>query len=123
MHALHRQRGIGWFGLLFVLSVLGLASLITMKSIPIYLNEMKIKSSVEKVAADPEAAAAGIGEIRKLLQRYWDIEDITRLMPADIIIVRQDDEKLLSYDYEAVVPLFSNVSLLFHFKREIPIGR
>ena len=41
-----RQKGIGWFGLLFVLGVLGLFAVVGVKCLPIYLNQMKLAATL-----------------------------------------------------------------------------
>ena len=116
-----RQKGIGWFGLLFIFAVLGFFTVVGMKVLPLYLNQMKIASSVSKVAGDPSLADAEIGELRKSLQRYWDIESIDTLDPKDIKVKRTDKGRLLSYDYEASAHLFYNISVVIHFKADVPL--
>ncbi len=74
-----RQRGLGWFGLLLVLGLIAFFAIVGVKCLPIYLNQMKIASSVKKVASDPSNARAEVSELRNDLQRYWDIEDIAHL--------------------------------------------
>ena len=115
----HRQRGLGWFGLLFVFAGLGFVMLIAFKCIPIYLNQMKISRAVSAVAMD---APASVTEIRSSLQRYWDIEDIDDLTPRDVKVVRAADGRRLSYDYEARRHLFANVSLVLEFGADVPIS-
>lgn len=116
-----RQKGMGWFGLLFLFAVLGLFAIVGAKTLPLYLNQMKITSSVKKVASEPSNASAEAGELRKALQRFWDIESIDTLEPKDIKIKRTEQGRFLSYDYEARTHLFYNISLVLHFKEDAPL--
>ncbi|MEW6166551.1 MAG: DUF4845 domain-containing protein [Pseudomonadota bacterium] len=116
-----RQRGLGWFGLLFVLAVIALAAIVTVKCLPIYLNQMKVASSVSKVASDPENGKGEIGQIRDALQRYWDIEDINYLEPRDVKIKRTQSGRFLSYEYEARERLFYNISIVIEFSDDVPL--
>lgn len=119
----HRQRGIGWFGLLFVLGVIALGAIVTIKCLPLVINEFEIRKAVETVAHDPELANADAVMLRGRLQRFWDVEDITQITPRDIRVVRENDQRTLAYDYEARAHLFYNVSILLAFSREVPVGR
>jgi hypothetical protein len=114
-----RQRGLGWFGLLFVFAGVGFLMLIGFKVIPIYLNQMKISRAVNAVALDAPGSAT---EIRSSLQRYWDIEDIDDLTPRDVKVVRSSNGRRLSYDYEARRHLFANVSLVLDFGADVPMA-
>lgn len=117
-----RQRGLGWFGLLFVLAVIAFVAIVVVKCLPIYLNQMKISSSISKVAADPENGRAEVGELRKDLQRYWDIEDIKYLEPRDVKIKRTQSGRFLSYEYEAREHLFYNISVVIEFSGDVPLA-
>ncbi|MFP5304305.1 MAG: DUF4845 domain-containing protein [Gammaproteobacteria bacterium] len=116
-----RQRGLGWFGLLFVLAVIALAAIVTVKCLPIYLNQMKVASSVNKVASDPENGKGEVGQIRNALQRYWDIEDINYLEPRDVKVKRTQSGRFLSYEYEARERLFYNISIVIEFSDDVPL--
>lgn len=117
-----RQRGLGWFGMLLVLGVIAFVAIVVVKCLPIYLNQMKIASSVSKVATDPGNARAEVGELRRDLQRFWDIEDITYLQPRDIKVKRTQTGRYLSYEYEARERLFYNISIVIEFADDVPLA-
>jgi hypothetical protein len=122
MNLRSRQLGLGWFGMLFVLGAIAFVSIIVIKCLPIYLNQMKVASSVSKVATDPENAKAEVGNLRKDLQRYWDIEGINHLEPRDINVKRTQDGRFLSYEYEARESLFYNISIVMEFADDVPLA-
>lgn len=116
-----RQRGMGWFSVLFVLAVLGFFAVVGVKMLPLYLNQMKIASSVKKVATDPAYAGAEVGQLRSAMQRYWDIESIETLTPRDIKVKRTEHGRFLSYDYEVREHLFYNVHVVLHFQDDVAL--
>ncbi|MES0873599.1 DUF4845 domain-containing protein [Sinimarinibacterium thermocellulolyticum] len=113
---------MGWFGLLFVLGVIAFTAIVVVKCLPIYLNQMKVASSVSKVAADPENGRAELHDLRRDLQRYWDIEDIKYLEPRDIKVKRTASGRFLSYAYEARERLFYNISIVIEFADDVPLS-
>lgn len=122
MHMRSRQRGLGWFGLLFVLGVIAFTAIVVVKCLPIYLNQMKIASSVNKVASDPSNGRAELRNLRNDLQRYWDIESINYLTPRDIKVKRTANGRFLSYEYEARERLFYNISIVIDFQDDVPLA-
>ncbi|MEC9363933.1 MAG: DUF4845 domain-containing protein [Pseudomonadota bacterium] len=122
MHMRSRQRGLGWFGLLFVLGVIAFSAIVAVKCLPIYLNQMKVASALSKVAADPENGRAEMHVLRVALQRYWDIEDIKYLQPRDIKVKRTANGRFLSYEYEARERLFYNISIVIDFQDDVQLA-
>jgi hypothetical protein len=122
MQLRHRQKGLGWFGLLFVFAVIGFTAIVVAKCFPIYMNQMKVASALNKVASNPEIGNAEGGEaVRKALQKFWDVDDITRLDYKDVKIKRSDRGRFMVYDYEAKERLFYNIYIVIHFKGEVPL--
>ncbi|MGV2481526.1 UNVERIFIED_CONTAM: DUF4845 domain-containing protein, partial [Salmonella enterica subsp. enterica serovar Weltevreden] len=58
---------------------------------------------------------------RKALQKFWDVDDITRLDYKDVKIKRSDRGRFMVYDYEAKERLFYNIYIVIHFKGEVPL--
>ena len=114
------QKGIGFLGLVFLLVAIGTLGTIFMKMYPLYLNEMKLKRAVTETAKNPDVTAAP-GALRSALTRWWDVDDIEFVSPADITINKTKTGKTLSYDYYARADVFSNISVIVHFKNDIPV--
>ncbi len=114
-----RQRGLGWFGMLCLFAFIGFVSLLVFTCLPVYLNQMKITRAVHAVAQD---APSSVTEVRRGLQRYWDIESIEDLKPAEVRVVRGNGGRQLSYYYEARRHLFANVSIVLEFEDAVPMA-
>ena len=111
------QAGIGLFGFIVLMGLIGFFALVTVKVVPLYLNEMKIARSVHAVAIDPQSADEDNGQVMYHLARRWDIEDPTMLDVKDVKIVKEKDgRRAIKYDYDARVNLFYNVYVVINFK-------
>lgn len=123
MQSRHRQKGLGWFGLLFIFAVIAFVAIVSAKCFPIYMNQFKLQSTLNKVASsgDPVTDDGGLS-IRKSLERFWAIEDITRIDFKDIKLKRNERGRFLTYDYEAREKLFYNIFIVIHFKGEVQLA-
>jgi hypothetical protein len=116
-----RQRGLGLWGWIFVLGVIGSVAMITLQLIPIYLAEMSIQRVVKSTANDPANSNAPLTTLRANMKTRWDVEGITTLSPNDVTLEKYGAGRALAYDYEARAELFGNVSLVVHFAQKYPI--
>ncbi|MFP5357638.1 MAG: DUF4845 domain-containing protein [Gammaproteobacteria bacterium] len=116
------QRGLGWLGLLFIFGMIGFTALLTMKCLPIYLNQMKITRAVNSVAQSAEVRnSQSVEPARAALGRFWIVEDIIYISPRDVKMLRTEAGRVLAYEYEARERLFGNVSIVFEFSEKVPI--
>lgn len=115
------QRGLGWFGMLFVLGTVAFLAIVTIKVGPLYMNQMTVERIVKRVAGDPSMANADPAQIRESLQRGWDVDYVDQLEPRDIKIKRTQSGRMLSYEYEARVNLFYNIYVVVLFEGEEPM--
>ncbi len=113
------QRGLGWFGLLLVLGIIGITAIVVVKCLPLYLNQMKLAKAVHQIADDPDLANSDPAALRNRMQRHWDIDDIILIEPKDIKVKRTDQGRFLSYDYEARTNLFYNIYVVIHFQDDV----
>ena len=118
---LSKQRGIGFWGLMMVLILVGFFALIAFKVGPIYLNHAQIVRALNNVGSSGEFSNAPPTEIRRALQKRWDVDYISRIEPKDIKIKRTKDGKVLAYQYIAEEKLFYNVHVAAHFEGEVPL--
>ena len=122
MQLRHRQKGLGWFGLLFIFGVIAFTAIVGAKCFPIYMNQFKLASTLNKVASDANSTDDGGAALRKELQRYWDIDDITHVYPKDIKLKRNERGRFMTYDYEAREKLFYNIYIVIHFQGEVQMS-
>jgi hypothetical protein len=119
-----KQRGLGLFGLIFVLFLIGVVVLLVIKCLPIYLNEMSIRRDLHEVATQLATSGSDLDpeDVRRQIQHRWDIDYISQLEPKDISITKEGSAGAsIAYDYEARTNLFANVFLVIHFADTIQI--
>lgn len=122
MRSMHEQRGLGWFGMLFVLAAIAFVAIVVVKTLPIYLNQMKVASAIHKTAADPEVSRGDVRAIRDELQRFWDVDSIDHLTVSQVRIGRAEHGRTISYDYEARAHLFYNISVVIEFSDAVALA-
>ena len=121
MQLQNAQRGLGLWGWVFVLSVIGFVAMITLQLVPIYLAELAIQKVVKQTANDPVNASAPIATLRNNMRTRWDVEGITTLDVNQITLEKYGAGRALCYDYEAKAELFANISLVVHFEQKYPM--
>ncbi len=120
-----RQRGLSLPRLLLAMVLLIFGGNILLLTVPVYLNNDKIESAVRRVAAQSDIRAVSKGEIASRIKRYLDVDyahgtvDINKSLKMK----RSRDKLQLQVDYETVVPLFANVSLLLKFENHIDAAK
>ncbi len=119
--SLKRQRGLGWFGMLFIFGTIAFVAIIVVKVGPLYMNHMTMVRNVKAVADDATMGTAEPNVIRRALESRWDVDYISQIDDKDIKIKRSDKGRVLAYDYEARVNIFYNVFVVIHFTGEHPM--
>ena len=120
---IHGQRGLGLFGFIFVLALIGFVALVTIKTVPLYLNQMTLKRDLSEVATQVNSSGSeiDIGELRRDIEKRFDIDYISQLEPKDIKVSNTEKGVTMGYDYEARANLFSNIFIVIRFKDDIPL--
>jgi hypothetical protein len=122
MNLRHRQRGLGLWGWIFVLGVIGFFAMVTLQLIPIYLAELSIQRVVKATAQDQGNAGLPLPELRRSMRTRWDVEGITTLDMNQIKLVKHGASgRALAYEYEARAHLFYNISIVVNFKQAFPM--
>ena len=113
-----RQNGITFIGWLFLLVPVAIIGYAAIRLTPVYLNYTKVARSLEQIAADNEGESQlNATAVRIALEKRFDIESINFPEVKQIEVGRDGQDWVLRANYEEVVPLFSNVSLLVKFDK------
>jgi hypothetical protein len=116
------QKGASlWMVMLFVI-VLGFAAVFGLKLIPIYLEWWKVEKAVSG-ALQPGVGAQSIKEINIAIVRRLDIDEVRRMTNANLAeymtITKKGNTVTVDINYDAVEPLFGNLSVLAHFEKSL----
>ncbi|GAC1301121.1 MAG: hypothetical protein NVSMB10_00150 [Steroidobacteraceae bacterium] len=117
----HRQRGMSFVGMLFILGFVGLVGYAGLRLVPVYLNYMKVARSMDSSAAEFKGDNPDPAGIRRSLEKHWQIDDISSVDAKDVEIVKGDDGLSLHVEYDDSTPYISNVSLTVHFDKTVKV--
>lgn len=126
MNRIQKQQGLGIVGWIIVLGIIAFFTIVTTKTMPMYLFHMKVVKAVRQVAGTGSYADSEPGEIHRALERHWDVEGIAyKTFHYRQIKVKQlpGGQRALSYDYELRSNLFYNIFIVIHFKDDVPLRR
>lgn len=111
---MQRQAGLSFVGFIVVAVFVALIAILAFKAFPAYMEFYSIKKAINSVAKD------GVGktpeDIRQSFARHAEIEYIKAVQPQDLVINNSGGALSVSVNYEQVVPVVANVSLLFTFE-------
>jgi hypothetical protein len=108
------QRGISLMGVIFVLFILVVAGIFSLKLIPAYIEYFKAKAAIEAIAAD-RSKTASPSEVRKAFDARATIDDIETIKASDLEITKQGNDVVINFAYRKEVPLFANIGLFVDF--------
>ena len=118
----HRQRGItvmGWIVLLVPVAIVGY---VLIRAVPVYLNYAKVTRAFEQVKSEYSASEGTTRElIRSSLEKRLDIDYIDSPKIGDVSIRKSDEGWVMEVEWEDVVPLMYNASLLLEFDKSVTI--
>ncbi len=116
-----QQRGATMLGMLTIVAILGLALYSIMRLWPLYFEYYSIVRSMQEVAKDNKDGA-DIPQLRKGLERHWEIEDIKSLDVKDIEIKKLGAGFQIHAEYEARTNFISNIFWVVDFDKTVTVG-
>ena len=118
----HRQRGItvlGWIALLVPVAIVGY---VMIRAVPVYLNFGKVTRAFEQVRSEYSSSEGTTREmIKASLEKRFDVDYIESPKIGDVSITKTGEGWLVEVEWEDVVPLMYNASLLLEFEQNATI--
>ncbi|TAN69067.1 MAG: DUF4845 domain-containing protein [Methylobacter sp.] len=118
-----RQQGLTLISLVFLLGLIGFFVLLTLKIVPIYLDHGKVKSALEALKASPDLETKSEFEIRDSLNKRFNINYVYDVKQDDIKVIKHGSYVKVDIEYETVVKLAGNLSVLAEFHDTIEAGQ
>ena len=124
MNLKSRQTGATMWSMFMISLMVVFFALLLFKLIPPYLQDLKVKSVLDSIEQQADSGMSN-PEIMVALSKRFDIDDIEHVELSDITIERRGAFKVINIEYEAVIPLILNISVLIEFDHsvEIPAGQ
>ena len=120
----NRQSGMTFLGLLVLIVVLGTWVYASMSVVPMYLNYMKVASSLEKVRDEFDSNPGTTEQmIRNSIYRYFDVESVNEKVFSykDIMVRKNGGMFVVTAAYEDTAPFVSNIYFLTSFDKSVEI--
>ena len=105
-----RQKGATFIGMVIVIAAVVFFAMLGLKLGPAYLEFMNVKNAIKKVAnsadlSDKKAVASQFNNSAS-------IDNISVVKGSDLVV----NDGTVSVDYQVVVPIMANASVLLDFK-------
>ena len=121
--ARNRQQGITTFGMIILVTFIGLFAFAALRLTPVYLNYMKIVGVVEGVREEFDGNGPTVSGIRTSVRRRFDIESVAQIVAKDVNLEAVDGGYQVSVKYDHTAPFISNVYFTVKFDKAVIIRR
>lgn len=116
MQSLQKQRGLSGISILVILIVAGFLVYVGIKITPVYIDHYAVKAALSSVENDPLTARKSKREIRNMITKRLDVNNIRHINRDHINIKRSGKNTIISIAYEERRPIVYNISLLMTFE-------
>lgn len=117
-----RQRGMTMWSVAFVIGVAVFFLFLFFNLLPPYLEDLKVRTAINGVAAESGAGSMPKGALVESLRKRFDIDNVTNVAADQLAVETRGKTKFLHIQYEVVVPLAYNVSALLDFDHASPVA-
>jgi hypothetical protein len=112
-----------FWGLMLSAVIFGFFVLLFFKLLPPYLENAKVKTSLENLARQPDAGSMEKAQIKAALDRRFSIEDINDIdLNKALFVEKKPGSMAIRIAYERRVPLAYNVTALIEFDNTVQVN-
>ena len=119
----NRQRGISFLGLLALVAILGFATVMGLKLIPIYMDSWKIDGVMEAVIRDPAVNSQSRQEVIDAMLKRLDIDAVEAVnyhnWKDSLTVTKRKNNTTINIFYRVETPLIGNLSLVAEFDKMV----
>ncbi len=112
----YHQRGLALSSFLAVCVLVVFALIVSFKLVPAYIEEYTITRIFRQIASNPDFKNATAADVRAAFGRQTAIDRVEAISAQDIQVTRESGVLVIRTQYQVVIPLIGNVSLLVDFK-------
>jgi hypothetical protein len=123
LSTLRGQRGITMIGFITVLVVGGFFAYMAMVLGPAYSEYYGVVKAMKSVSGEPSADSQSIDELRKALQRHFDVGYVDSVEGKDAKIVRDRNGKQLVMKYEVRKHFVYNIDFTVMFEYAVVLDK
>jgi len=118
-----KQTGVTFIGWVILLIPVAICIYAGMRLTPVYLNYMKVAKTLDQLKGEIKGNdAANVVEIRRTIQKHFDVESVDYPEAKDIKITRDGRSWVVTAAYDDQAPLFTNIFILVTFDKSVTLG-
>ena len=117
MHSTRNQAGLTAIGIMLILIPIGFVAFLIVKAVPAYIEAYSVGDAINSLKKDIDLKDKSKEDIYKMIQKRFEVNDIHSVTKDDVKIQKTPTEVSVTVDYEARIPLFSNVALALTFHK------
>ena len=110
-----RQRGLSFFGVIFIGLLAVAAFAIGGQSVPIFIEYQAIKKAATKAARE----SSTVPEVRSSFDRAAAIDDIHSIQGKDLEVSKRGDKVVVSFKYSREIGLAGPAYLVYRFEESV----
>ena len=116
------QRGVTLIGWVILLIPIGVILYAGIRLTPKYLNFFNVVKAMNQEAEEAKGSSVIDPNLIRLgVQRRFDVEYVDKPTSKDIDVHRDGDHWVMEVDYEELVPLVGNISMLVQFNTQVDL--
>ncbi|MFQ5488406.1 MAG: DUF4845 domain-containing protein [Gammaproteobacteria bacterium] len=116
-----KMKGLTGLGFLLLLVLIGFFALLAIRLFPIYLEHYNVTASLKSLQSEAQQAPLSRKEVKDLLLRRFQINDISHLGKEQIKVESRNRGKLVTIAYEVRKPFIGNIDLVVSFKDSLEL--
>lgn len=121
MNRIEKQSGFTLVGLIVVFAVIGVIALSVIKVFPMYMEHFSVSKAIEALEQDKDIGKMSAGQVRNLLIKKLDVNQVTSVKPAHIKITKIAGVLNVIVEYERRENYFGNLDIVARFKDEFEV--
>ena len=115
---LGRQKGITAIGMVIILALVAFFALLTLRLVPIYMENFTVSSHLNTLAEDSETKSLSDRDILSTLKKRFYIDDVKNVTEDNIFIDHEGGKTTITIEYEVRAPIFGNIDVAVSVNEE-----
>ncbi|MCK5192010.1 MAG: DUF4845 domain-containing protein [Methylococcales bacterium] len=116
------QQGLTFLSIVLILGLIAFFVLLTLKIAPIYMNHSKVINAMAALEQMVDVQDMSKYEIRTNLDKRFDMNYVDYVEKEDVTISKQGRYLKVDIEYERVVKIVGNLSVLVEFHDFFELG-
>jgi ribulose 1,5-bisphosphate synthetase/thiazole synthase len=111
----NKQTGMTFIGLVLVIAAVIFIAVIGIKVTPAYLEFFSVKKIISKIGHEANFNSMSKKQIVDEFTNGANISYVTVISGSDLVIQKSDEGNLVKAEYQVVLPVVANASILLDF--------